>query len=111
MLYRKAAPQPARMLLRIVATASAGALLGVAACGSDSSIPGPDLALNPQHGADATADDSDGCLCGYGSTALPPDASNDGESDGSDGAAAFAGDAGSDGADGGALIDGDSSAS
>jgi hypothetical protein len=37
MLYRKAAPNPPRLLLRIVATAGAGALLGVAACSSSSS--------------------------------------------------------------------------
>jgi hypothetical protein len=34
MLYRKAAPTPPRLLLRIAATAGAGALLGAAACSS-----------------------------------------------------------------------------
>ena len=34
MLYRKAAPNPPRLLLRIAATAGAGALLGAAACSS-----------------------------------------------------------------------------
>src|SRR5579859_5373441 len=33
MLYRKSSPQPARLLLRIVSTSGAGALLGLAACG------------------------------------------------------------------------------
>jgi hypothetical protein len=37
MLYRKASPTPPRLLLRIVATAGAGALLGMTACSSSSS--------------------------------------------------------------------------
>jgi hypothetical protein len=37
MLYRKTAPTPPRLLLRIVATVGAGALLGVAACSSSTS--------------------------------------------------------------------------
>ncbi len=52
MLYRKAAPGPPRLLLRIVATAGAGALLGVAACSSSSTsgssplVPSADAADN-----------------------------------------------------------------
>ncbi len=52
MLYRKAAPNPPRLLLRIVATAGAGALLGVAACSSSSAngsspiVPAADAADN-----------------------------------------------------------------
>jgi len=37
MIYRKAPPQPTRLLLRIVAGAGAGALLGASACGGDDS--------------------------------------------------------------------------
>jgi hypothetical protein len=37
MIYRKASPQPTRLLLRIVAGAGAGALLGATACGGDDS--------------------------------------------------------------------------
>jgi hypothetical protein len=40
-IYRKAAPHPPRMLLRIVATAGTGALLGVAACSDGGSAPAP----------------------------------------------------------------------
>ena len=39
MIYRKQSPTPPRLLLRIVGTAGAGTLLGMAACGS----PSPDL--------------------------------------------------------------------
>jgi hypothetical protein len=87
MLYRKAPPTPPRLLLRIVATAGAGALMGMAAC-SSSSVNG----LAADSPADA-ADDADlldaspvftGLLanpdatlpCGggpCGSVALPPD--------------------------------------
>jgi hypothetical protein len=41
MLYRRTPPNPPRLLLRIVATAGAGALLGVAACSSSSDSAGP----------------------------------------------------------------------
>jgi hypothetical protein len=37
MLYRKAPPQPTRLLLRVVAAAGAGAVLGVMACSSSDS--------------------------------------------------------------------------
>jgi len=37
MLYRKAPPQPTRLLLRVVAVAGSGALLAAAACSSSSS--------------------------------------------------------------------------
>lgn len=36
MLYRKAPPQPTRLLLRVVAVAGSGALLAAAACSSSS---------------------------------------------------------------------------
>jgi hypothetical protein len=39
MIYRKEAPQPTKLLLRIVASAGAG-LLGVAACGDSTVAPG-----------------------------------------------------------------------
>ncbi len=84
MLYRKASPTPPRLLLRIVATAGAGALLGMAACSSSSSNgvgPSP-----PTDAADeAEFDASSGSVtnppdatlpCGggpCGSVALPPD--------------------------------------
>ncbi|HTB72592.1 MAG TPA: hypothetical protein VK762_05095 [Polyangiaceae bacterium] len=54
MLYRKLPPRPPRLLLRIVATAGTGALLGVVACGTDSTTfngtiasPGPDATRAP----------------------------------------------------------------
>jgi hypothetical protein len=37
MLYRKAPAQPVRLLLRVIATAGVGALLGAAACSNSSS--------------------------------------------------------------------------
>ena len=54
MLYRKLSPRPPRLLLRIVATAGTGTLLGIVACGTDSATfngtlasPGPDAAHVP----------------------------------------------------------------
>ncbi len=41
MIYRKAPPQPPRLLLRIVVGAGASVLLGATACGSDNG-PGPE---------------------------------------------------------------------
>jgi hypothetical protein len=38
MLYRKSSPNPPTLLLRIVATAGAGALLGAAACGGSTAM-------------------------------------------------------------------------
>jgi hypothetical protein len=62
MLYRNQPPRPPRLLLRIVATAGTGALLGVAACGTDSpafsgtlASPGPDAAEAPSTDDDASA--------------------------------------------------------
>jgi hypothetical protein len=91
MLYRKAPPTPPRLLLRIVATVGAGALLGMAGCASSSSNgvgPNPptdaaDEALNL--GVDGGGADLDVFMglvgdatlpCGggpCGSVALPPD--------------------------------------
>jgi hypothetical protein len=56
MLYRKAPPRPTKLLLRVVAVAGAGALLGAAACSSSDSV---------------------------GSSVLAPDASDDHASGGS----------------------------
>jgi hypothetical protein len=80
MHYRKTSPTPPRLLLRIVATAGAGALFGVAACGSGS-----------EGSAPATPSDNTPATCGghvCGSIALPsdedsgfPEASVSGEDD------------------------------
>jgi hypothetical protein len=70
MLYRKAPPIPPRLLLRIVATAGAGALLGMAACSSSSSNgvgPSP-----PTDAADETELDASRIVTGL--VANPPDA-------------------------------------
>jgi hypothetical protein len=60
MLYRKLPTSPPRLLLRIVVTAGTGALLGIAACGSDSSVGtvvslGPDATDTPPTGDDGSA--------------------------------------------------------
>jgi hypothetical protein len=70
MLYRKAPPTPPRLLLRIVATAGAGALLGMAACASSSSngvVPSP-----PSDAADEAELDATPIVTGL--VANPPDA-------------------------------------
>ena len=102
MLYRKSPPTPPRLLLRIVATAGAGALLGVAACSSSHAVGLSDSSPSDASDIDA-AFDHDGStpglvpnpdaevacgpsrLCGV--VALPTDAGDGGES-------ADAGDAG-----------------
>jgi hypothetical protein len=67
MLYRKVAPNPRRLLLRIVATAGAGALLGVTSCASSEQH-----GLLPEAPQDAAVDGSSACHpCG--SLANPPD--------------------------------------
>ena len=87
MLYRKAPPTPPRLLLRIVATAGAGALLGMTACSSSSSNgvgPSPPTDAADEAEFDASpivtglvANPPDATLaCGggpCGSVALPPD--------------------------------------
>jgi hypothetical protein len=101
MLYRKSSPNPPRLLLRIVATAGAGALVGAAAC-SSSEPSGPcgggpcgTVVLVPDSGldagtpdaqsADATAEAEAGQGPGgggpSGSVAAPPDAGDGGESE------------------------------
>src|ERR1019366_9717200 len=57
MLYRKASPTPPRLLLRIVAGAGAGAMLGAVAC-SSSSLSGVTAA--PHDGGDTSLDSADG---------------------------------------------------
>src|SRR6185437_12632253 len=59
MLYRKAPPQPSRMLLRVVAVAGASALLGATACSSSS---GGSM-NNPEAGPDGMACGAEG-VCG-----------------------------------------------
>jgi hypothetical protein len=89
MLYRKAPPNPPRLLLRIVATAGAGALLGMPACGGMTNIEG--LTISPTDaGEDGESDaqpiftgllanspDANSSVCGAnlvcGSVALLPD--------------------------------------
>jgi hypothetical protein len=92
-IYRKAPPQPPRLLLRIVATAGAGALLSTAACSdSGSNHPFNGLVGMPSSGASsgsATSGSSSGSTSGdsgassggpvgvttgfYGSVTMPPD--------------------------------------
>jgi hypothetical protein len=55
MIYRKAPPQPTRLLLRIVA--GAGALMGATACGSGTRINGS-VILPDEVGADAETSDA-----------------------------------------------------
>src|SRR5450432_1655432 len=62
MLYRKAPPTPPRLLLRIVATAGAGALLGFTGCSSSSTVNG--VVVSPEAGyvpSDASDDASPPC--------------------------------------------------
>jgi hypothetical protein len=84
MLYRKLPTSPPRLLLRIVVTAGTGALLGVAACGSDSSVgttvsPGPDATDAPSTGDDGST--LMGVMVGMPTGVLPdfPDAGGDAE--------------------------------
>ncbi len=54
MIYRKLPPVPPRLLLRVVATAGAGALLGIAACGGTSFM---GSIVQPETDRDASEDD------------------------------------------------------
>jgi hypothetical protein len=55
MVYRKSPPRPPRLLLRVVAAAGAGALLGATACSSNSPIEGSLPAVPNDSGADHSA--------------------------------------------------------
>lgn len=79
MLYRKASPTPPRLLLRIVAGAGAGAMLGAVACSSSSlsgvtAAPhdGGDTSLDGTDGTDADDTSCHGFCVGVGSVAVPP---------------------------------------
>ena len=63
MIYRKAPPQPGRLLLRVVAVAGAGAVLGVVACSSSSSSGQPVGGVVPNH-QDAGVDSGDSGFMG-----------------------------------------------
>jgi hypothetical protein len=94
MRYRKAPITPPRLLLRIVGTAGAGALLGVAACSSsissDSAPITTGIVVTGDAGGDASADAAafymgigvpppcNGCQMTTGVVAYTPDASTDG---------------------------------
>lgn len=99
MLYRKSSPNPPRLLLRIVASAGAGALVSAAAC-SSSEPSGPcgggpcgTVVLVPDSGVDPGPPDAQSAdvaaeaepgrgPCGggpCGSVAIPPDAGDGGE--------------------------------
>jgi hypothetical protein len=85
MLYRKTPPSPPRLLLRIVATAGAGVLLGAAACSSSSQATSS-MPTGPEGGDDAESEAStivtgvlpsypDATACGghpCGSIVMPP---------------------------------------
>jgi hypothetical protein len=60
MIYRKAPPQPPKLLLRIVSAAGAGVLVGAAACGgvADSQIHGSVVQTPDDSGQTQTPDDS-----------------------------------------------------
>jgi hypothetical protein len=68
MLYRKAAPNPPRLLLRIAATAGAGALLGAVACSSTSS---GSVAAPPTDSGDQGDVDMSGSSSSGGSGSMP----------------------------------------
>jgi hypothetical protein len=58
MIYRKSPPSPPRLLLRVVATAGAGALLGAVACSSSSfngTVPSADASDDAAFELDAVA--------------------------------------------------------
>ncbi len=73
MLYRKVPPSPPRLLLRIVATAGTGALLGAAACSSTSSgsIAGGSITNMPSD----DASDASNAVMGFGAYPCYEDAS------------------------------------
>jgi hypothetical protein len=71
MIYRKAPPQPGRLLLRVVAVAGAGAVLGVVACSSGSSgLQQMGFAANPDAGGDSGDSGFMGATDGGGSDVL-----------------------------------------
>jgi hypothetical protein len=73
MLYRKSSPNPPTLLLRIVATAGAGALLGAAACRS--SAPGSVPIVPSDSGSEAQGPCGGGGPCG--TVVMPPDSGNE----------------------------------
>jgi hypothetical protein len=75
MLYRKSSPHPPTFLLRIVATAGAGALLGATACGGSSTM-GSIAIADSGSGNDAGNGGVPPRPCGggiCGSAVMPPD--------------------------------------
>jgi hypothetical protein len=72
MLYRKSSPNPPRLLLRIVATAGASALLGATACGSTVGTV-PDAAADSGNDAQGPCDGGP-CIVSMGVMPVPPDA-------------------------------------
>jgi hypothetical protein len=75
MIYRKHSPTPPRLLLRIVGTAGAGALLGAAAC-SSSSAPPVVMGVVPNVETDGAASDAAPVVAMTGSVACLPDATD-----------------------------------
>jgi hypothetical protein len=80
MLYRKAPPAPPRLLLRIVATAGAGALLGFTGCSSSSGSPvdsgsvvGPEAGLMANVPSDASDDSAPTVNSSSGGIIVMPD--------------------------------------
>jgi hypothetical protein len=76
MIYRKAPPQPPKLLLRIVSAAGAGVLVGAAACGgvADSQIHGS-VVQTPDDSGDSIGDENAwGASSGHGcnSGVCPP---------------------------------------
>jgi|SRR5580704_5453214 hypothetical protein len=83
MIYRKQSPTPPRLLLRIVGTAGAGTLLGMAACGSNPNIVGSTGGVETNDGgmsSDGASDSApDTIVMGSvvtGSVACPADGSD-----------------------------------
>jgi hypothetical protein len=75
MLYRKAPPQPARLLLRVVAVAGPGTLLLAAACQSSSSEGSVGSGPEPDSGYEDTTTDQ----VAIGIMAMPEAGSDGGE--------------------------------
>ena len=81
MLYRRTPRNPPTLLLRIVATAGAGTLIGMASCGGETSTANGSMALvpatqnpEPQGAATPTPDDSgppSPCATGCGAVSFP----------------------------------------
>ncbi|MEO7109705.1 MAG: hypothetical protein ABI183_04620, partial [Polyangiaceae bacterium] len=70
MIYRKAPPQPARFLLRVVAAAGVGAIVSIAACGGETQqIEGS--TANPDAGGPCSGDHPCGSVsCADGACGL-----------------------------------------